>query len=321
MDDSGEDLYEAETITLEIPLSTGSIRVDRALSLLTGCSRSRAATEIDSGQVYLGSGKVASKSQQLSPGELLEFRAELLEHVLPPHVEADPSVEVRVIYQDAAIIVCDKLAGQVVHPGVGNHQGTMVSGVLARFPEIAEVGESIRPGIVHRLDRPTSGLMVVARTEDSYGHLVNQMRLHAAKRSYTALVAGVIDPPTATLDGPIGKSRKGFGAMEVSAQGRWARTHYNRTAVLEIDGATFSLVEVELETGRTHQIRVHLASHGFPIYGDSLYGSKVDFGDRIFLHARELSFEHPVSGEIVSFYAPIPSDLQAVLDRADPIEV
>ncbi len=317
IEQSTEDFAEVDSVTLEVPAATGSIRVDRVLSMLTGCSRSRAVAEIEAGHVRLGRGTVVAKSQQLSGGDLLEFPSYLLEAIPLLQLEPDPSVAVAVVYCDESLLVIDKAAGQVVHPGVGNPQGTLVAGVVARYPEIASVGERLRPGIVHRLDRPTSGLMVVARTEPAYVALSAQMRLHEARRTYIALVGGVVEPIAATLDGPIGKSRKGFASMEVSAQGRWARTHYRRIAVLEIDALPYSVLSVELETGRTHQIRVHMASHGFPIYGDALYGSKVDFGERIFLHAARLGFNHPQSDEEVTFSAPLPEDLMAILRDAN----
>ena len=322
MQDPNDELFDSGLISLVVPESAGTIRVDRALSLLTGCSRARAVAEIVSGHVRLENGLLASKSRQLHPGDLLEFPPHLLIDELRFELAADATVAVNVIYEDPDILVIDKEAGQVVHPGVGNDERTLVAGIIARYPEIASVGTSFRPGIVHRLDRPTSGLMVVARTEGAYEALSEQMRDHVAARTYLALVAGEIEPIIATLDGPIGKSRRGFGLMEVSAQGRWARTHYHRVAVVTFDDpyARYSIVQCELETGRTHQIRVHLGSHGYPIYGDRVYGSKLDFGPRIFLHARELGFSHPITGENVVFRSPIPNDLLELISRATFIE-
>ncbi len=309
-----------EYLGVEIPGSLSGTRLDRALSMLTGCSRARAAAEIAAGAIRMGGRPLASKSLVLRGGEVLEVPESLLDEAAPQAVEADPGVEVRIVHADEAVIVVDKVAGQVVHPGVGNSIGTLVSGIIAQFPEVSQVGNLQRPGVVHRLDRPTSGLLVVARTEQAYQSLSSQMREHTARRTYLALVEGRIEPARADLEGAIAKSWKGFGAMELSAQGRYARTAYRRLAVLRLDGQDVSLVEVELETGRTHQIRIHLSAHGFPVYGDRLYGAAGEFGDRIFLHAWRLAFVHPGTGEEVAFTAPLPADLDECLHRAELVE-
>ena len=311
---------DGELLALEIPASLAGTRLDRALSMLTGCSRARAAAEIAAERVREGERPLTSKSLVLRGGEVLEVPESLLDEALPQAPAPDPGVEVRVVHEDESVIVLDKAPGQVVHPGVGNSTSTLVSGVLARYPEVAAVGNPQRPGIVHRLDRPTSGLLVVARTQDAYEDLSSQMREHSARRTYLALVEGRIEPVKAELEGAIAKSFKGFGAMELSAQGRYARTRYRRLAVLKLGGEEVSLLEVELETGRTHQIRVHLSAHGFPVYGDRLYGGKADFGERIFLHAWRLAFAHPASGEEVEFKAPLPADLADLLQRAELVE-
>ncbi|MDA8262321.1 MAG: RluA family pseudouridine synthase [Actinomycetota bacterium] len=311
---------EVEYLSVEIPASLSGTRLDRAVSMLTGCSRARAAAEIAAGTVRTGERSLTSKSLVLRGGEVLELPESLLEESAPETPEADPGVDVRVVHADESVIVVDKAAGQVVHPGVGNATGTLVSGIIARFPEVADVGNRYRPGIVHRLDRPTSGLLVVARTERAYEALSLQMREHTARRTYLALVEGRIEPVRAELEGSIAKSSRGFGAMELSAQGRYARTSYRRLAVLRLDGQEVSLLQVQLETGRTHQIRVHLGAHGFPVYGDRLYGATSDFGDRIFLHAWRLAFVHPVSGMEAAFTAAVPADLDERLRQAELVE-
>jgi 23S rRNA pseudouridine1911/1915/1917 synthase len=203
-----------------------------------------------------------------------------------------------------------------VHPGAGNARGTMVAGLLARYPELAGVGEPERPGIVHRLDKGTSGLLVVARTQDAYESLVEQLSSRSVERRYLTLVWGCPEPATGVVDAPIGRSRRDPTRMTVSATGREARTRYEvRERFTEPIVA--SLVECKLETGRTHQIRVHLAAIGRPVVGDPRYkGARASFKTpRMFLHAHTLAFDHPATGERVSFTAPLPADLQSVLDR------
>lgn len=312
--DNDDDEYD-EYESLEIPGSSDQVRIDRVLSILTGCSRARAVSEIDAGNVRVGGRAVTTRSQKLRTGNTLSFPKFLLitpEKVLP---QGDPNVAVNVVYSDAEVIVINKDAGVVVHPGVGSAEGTLASGLLAHFPELATIGDPVRPGIVHRLDRPTSGLMVVARNEIGYISLSKQLKEHTSSRRYVALVHGLIEPTSATLDGPIGKSRKGFAKMEVSSQGKYARTRYDVVATVRFNDQDYSLVIATLETGRTHQIRVHLSTHGNPIVGDSLYGSKFDFGPRIALHAFELSFDHPKSGIRSTFAAAMPEDLVKLMSE------
>jgi 23S rRNA pseudouridine1911/1915/1917 synthase len=225
-------------------------------------------------------------------------------------------VDVPVVFADDHVIVVDKPQELVVHPGAGNARGTMVAGLLARFPELAAVGEPVRPGIVHRLDKGTSGLLVVARTPQAYASLVEQLSARTVDRRYLALVWGVPDPPTGMVDAPIGRSRRDPTRMAVSTTGREARTRF---AVQQrfTEPVEAALVECRLETGRTHQIRVHLAAIGHPVVGDPRYrGARRSFPTpRLFLHAHSLAFDHPATGERVSFASPLPADLQGVLDR------
>ncbi|WP_235347493.1 MULTISPECIES: RluA family pseudouridine synthase [Acidithrix] len=307
-------------VSYDVPESCVGLRLDRALSTLTGCSRALAGSTIDNGQVGIDGKLATSRSTKLSSANVITFPATLLEGVEDIPIEADGSVDFDVIYADEDIIVIDKPANLVVHPGVGNPSGTLASGLLFRYPEIVGIGSPLRPGIVHRLDRPTTGLMVVARSALAYDLLVGQLSNHSVERRYLALVHGVILPPSALLEGPIGKSTRGFGIMSVSAQGKWARTHYSRLAILSLGDEIYSLVDCSLETGRTHQIRVHLSSHGFPIVGDVVYGSKYDFGPRVFLHAYELSFLHPRTNEEVRFSAPAPLDLQELISQMTIVE-
>ncbi len=236
---------------------------------------------------------------------------ELLAEPEPDRVPVAEDVDVRVVAADDAVIVVDKPAGLVVHPGAGHEHGTLVHGLLARYPELAGVGDPRRPGIVHRLDRDTSGLLVVARSTDAYERLVAALAAHEVERRYLALVRGVPDAARATVDAPIGRSNRQPTRMAVRAGGRPARTTYE---VLARDGDDAALLECRLETGRTHQIRVHLAAIGHPVLGDAAYGSAGGPLRRPFLHAYVLAFTHPRLGDRRRFEAALPADLRRVLE-------
>jgi len=201
----------------------------------------------------------------------------------------------------------------VVHPGAGHDHGTLVHGLLARYPELVGVGDPNRPGIVHRLDRETSGLMVVARSQPAYAALVDALAARALTREYDALVWGHAENPRGVVAAPIGRSATRRTRMAVRTEGKDARTVYE---VEEWFGRPeVARMRCRLETGRTHQIRVHLSAIGHPVVGDGAYGGRrpgIDL-DRPFLHAEHLAFAHPVTGEALSFRAPLPAELEAVL--------
>ena len=296
-----------------VPAALDGERVDRVVAMLTGLPRSEVAELITAGGVQLGERVVTARSTRVREGDVLSV--ELPAPSDAPPVAAERDVEVPVVFVDDHLIVVDKPPELIVHPGAGNPTGTMVGGLLARFPELAGVGEPERPGVVHRLDKGTSGLLVVARTPASYESLVGQLSSRSVERVYLALVWGHPEPPTGVVDAPIGRSRRDPTRMAVSATGREARTRYE---VLErfsqpIDAA---LLECRLETGRTHQIRVHLAAIGHPVVGDPRYrGNRQSFPcPRPFLHAHRLAFDHPVTGERVQFDSALPADLTAVLE-------
>jgi 23S rRNA pseudouridine1911/1915/1917 synthase len=202
-----------------------------------------------------------------------------------------------------------------VHPGAGNMEHTLVNGLLALYPEISSVGEEHRPGIVHRLDIGTTGLLIVARTQEAYEELVAMMSLREVKRHYLALVWGHPSAPMGTIDAPIGRDPRDPLRMAVVASGKPARTNYE--VLVTFPEPEVSLVACELETGRTHQIRVHLQATGHPVVGDPNYGgarAPLVLG-RPFLHAERLVFDHPITGEPLTFEVPLPADLQVALDR------
>lgn len=240
---------------------------------------------------------------------------------VPGPPEPDHTVEFAVAHVDDHIVVVDKPAGLVVHPGAGNETGTLVNGLLAQFPELTAVGELERPGIVHRLDAGSSGLLVVARTPAAAEALIAQFADHSATRVYRALVWGHPDALHGVIDAPIGRSRRDPMRMAVVADGRWARTEYR--VLLEYDRpAELSLLECRLETGRTHQIRVHLSSINHPLVGDPIYGQRRPTLQvkRPFLHAAELSFDHPATGERVTFTSDLADDLAARLTTLHPVD-
>lgn len=297
-----------------VPAALAGERVDRVVALVTGCSRSEAAALVGAGDVLVDAVVVAKPSLKLLEGQRLEL---LAEPARPAEVvEPDPAVEFRVVLSDDHIIVVDKPAGLVVHPGPGHSGSTLVHGLLARFPDLEGVGEPLRPGLVHRLDRGTSGLLVVARTDEAYEGLVHQLSSHTVARVYTAMVWRHLEHRQGVIDAPIGRSRRDPLRMTVSVEGRASRTHYRVDEEFD-EPVAASLVTCELETGRTHQIRVHLSSIGHAVLGDDLYGGVRHSFEmpRPFLHARELEFLHPHTGEPVRAESPLPRELQQELDR------
>ena len=289
------------------------LRLDRVVALVADVSRSVAARLVATGGVRLDGAVVTSGTRRVAAGESLSVAVDRRDD---PRPAADPDVAFQTVFEDAHVVVVDKPAGLVVHPGAGHDRGTLVNGLLARYPDIADVGDAYRPGIVHRLDRGTSGLMVVARTELAYHLLVEQLRSRQPQRVYSALVRGQPEAASGVIDAPIGRSSRNPQRMTVTDRGRSARTGYTVERRYCVP-ASAALLSCRLETGRTHQIRVHLRAIGHPVVGDPTYGSgRVDdvFGlSRPFLHAGSLSFTHPVSGETVQAESPLPPDLAAVL--------
>lgn len=299
-----------------VPAVLSGERVDRVVAAMTGLSRVAVARMVERGAVHVDGKPAKSRGQKLVEGQLLEFDLPTDEDEQP---RAEEGIEFGVVHADSALIIVDKPAGLVVHPGNGHPTGTLVNGLLARYDDIdaARPGDSHRPGIVHRLDAGTSGLLVVARTQAAYEALVEAMKSRRVERRYTALAWGDLQPDQGVIDGPIGRSEGDRTKMAVSSTGRVARTRYEVLA-RRVD-PTLSLVSAQLETGRTHQIRVHLAATKHPVVGDRRYNG-VRQGvslDRPFLHARSLRFTHPETGEECYFESPLPDDLQKVLQKLE----
>ena len=297
-----------------VPAPLDGDRVDRAVALITGWTRAAVQTLIDEGAVLVD-GRAVPKSHRLETGAVIELLREPSAET-PPAADATVAVDVR--HADEDVIVVNKPAGLVVHPGAGNDDGTLVNGLLARFPELGEVGDPMRPGIVHRLDRDTSGLLVVARSAPAYDALVAALANHEVEREYIALVWGHLASPRGLIDAPIGRSEARRTRMAVRESGKAARTEYHVEE--EFNDPLCSLLTCRLETGRTHQIRVHLSAIGHSVVGDATYGGARDslpLG-RPFLHATRIAFVHPISGAEMRFESPLPDELQPVLDQLEP---
>jgi 23S rRNA pseudouridine1911/1915/1917 synthase len=306
-------------VKTSIPAALAGERVDRAVALLGGLTRAEVAELVRTGRVRLSGAPVATRSRRVAGGEDLEVDLPSPGH--PAAVEPDPGIDVHVVHVDDDIVVIDKPAGLVVHPGAGHRAGTLVHGLVARFPDLADAGagEPDRPGIVQRLDKGTSGLLVVARTPAAHRSLVAQLGGKGGPRSverrYRALVLERVEADAGEVEAPVGRSERDPTRMAVSGQGRPARTAYRVERRYQQPLAA-TLVECRLETGRTHQIRVHMAAIGHPVAGDSRYGGaaapELEL-ERPFLHACGLVFDHPRTGERLGFTSPLPPDLETVL--------
>lgn len=286
-------------------------RVDRCLVSVLG-DISRTAV-----QQLIAEGKILVNGHTSKPGYILRAGDEvriLQDTTEPPTSKARPqSIPLDIVYEDEDLVVVNKAAGIVVHPGPGHTDDTLVNALLARYPDLRGV-EGLRPGIVHRLDKDTSGLIIVAKNARTQAALIEQMKQHQVVKRYIALVEGVVSLDHGSIDAPIGRNPRHRQQMAVTATGsREARTHFR---VLE-RFRRHTLLLLELETGRTHQIRVHLKAIGHPVVGDPVYGSGNSRGNfslkRQFLHAFQLTFTHPGTGKILALEAPLPEDLKAVL--------
>ena len=288
--------------SLTVPREARGERLDQFLSgQFPELSRSQLQRVIERGGVLLG-GKAVRSSERLKPNQLVEISF--------PDPEATTMVatplDLNIVYEDEELLVVDKPAGLVVHPAPGHPADTLVNGLLARYPNLA-VGGALRPGIVHRLDKGTSGLMVVARSDRAYHSLIDQMKRRVIRKEYLALAQGLVEPLEGVIDAPIGRDHGDRQKMAIVSEGRSSRTGFR--VIERFSG--FTLLRLVLETGRTHQIRVHLAGIGHPVVGDSVYGSRrPTLGlDRPFLHAWHLGFERPEGGSCLVFWAPLPADL------------
>jgi 23S rRNA pseudouridine1911/1915/1917 synthase len=301
---------EGERRTLTVSASQAGGRLDRVLAAAwPDLSRSRLKQLIEAGRVTAGSRALDDPAAHVKEGMALAL-------VMPVPIPAVPEGQViplNIVYEDAHLIVIDKDAGLVVHPAAGNRDGTLVNALIAHCGDsLRGIGGEVRPGIVHRIDKDTTGLMVAAKTEKAHTSLGKQFAAHAVERAYRALVWGVPRQLAGTIDGPLGRSplnRQKMAVLRVG--GKPARTHYK---VLEAFGLTAALVECRLETGRTHQVRVHMAHIGHPLIGDPVYGRpRIIPGvtlpiQRQALHAAVLGFQHPATHKTIRFESEPPAD-------------
>lgn len=301
-----------ESRSLPVPDGLVGERADVALARMLGLSRTKAAELIDRGDALLD-GEALARSSRLLPGGWLEVA--LPAPARAPEVVAEPVPGMRVVHDDADVVVVDKPVGVAAHPSPGWTGPTVVGGLAAAGYRVSTSGAAERQGVVHRLDVGTSGLMVVAKSEAAYTHLKHQFRERLVDKTYHAVVQGRLDPLRGTIDAPIGRHPGGQYRFAVVASGKPSVTHYD---TLEAFPAA-SLVEVHLETGRTHQIRVHMAAMRHPCAGDLTYGADPVLASRLgltrqWLHAVGLAFDHPGSGERVRFSSDYPDDLAGALD-------
>ncbi|MBN1250140.1 MAG: RluA family pseudouridine synthase [Anaerolineae bacterium] len=297
----------------ELVVSVGGERVDRYVAdALEALSRTAVQRLIDAGSVTVN-GKPVGASDRVQAGDAIVVS------VPPPQTVsiAPQAIPLDILYEDADIVVVNKAAGMVVHPGAGQPQGTLVNAVLAHSPDLAGVGGELRPGIVHRLDRDTSGVIIVAKHDQALRHLQRQFKRRTVEKHYVALVVGQIPQAEGLIEAPIGRDRRHRKRMAVRGGGKMARTRWRVIGRYRDDGGrTYTLVDVHLLTGRTHQIRVHFSWMGYTIVGDETYGSAAvaALAPRQFLHAKSLEIAHPSTNERMTFVAPLSSDLAGLLD-------
>ena len=295
--------------TLELTADRGGERLDTFIARrCPELSRSHARRLIDEGLVSVN-GRQAKPSERVTAGLSVNVT------IPPPETITlvPEAIPLTIIYQDGDIIVLDKPAGLTVHPAPGHPSGTLVNALLAACPDLRGIAGTLRPGIVHRLDKDTSGLMVVAKNDRAQRALQRQLKDRDVRKTYLALVRGVPAPREGTIAAPIGRHPKNRKKMAVVADGREATTRYRVRE--EIAGGQYSLLEVEPVTARTHQIRVHLAAVGHPVVGDATYGRPSAAVGRQFLHAHKLAFAMPLGGRTVEFESPLPADLREALSQ------
>jgi 23S rRNA pseudouridine1911/1915/1917 synthase len=297
---------------LEVPESLSGERADAGIAKLLGLSRSLAAELLTNGGVEV-KGKLLSKSDRLNEGDFLEI--EIPEPKGPLQLTATPVENLKVVYQDDDIVVIDKPAGVAAHPSVGWDGPTVGGALLAQGIQLSTSGAEERQGVVQRLDVGTSGLMMLAKSELAYSRLKQAFRDRAVHKVYHAIIQGLPDPLTGTFDAPIGRHPRSDFKFAVMEGGKPSRTHYKTLEAFR----SSTLVEVILETGRTHQIRVHFSAFRHPLIGDTMYGADPTVAaklklERQWLHATELSFDHPISGERMTLHSEYPADLQRVLE-------
>ncbi|MCQ8267645.1 RluA family pseudouridine synthase [Streptococcus suis] len=291
---------------MEIKVETGGIRLDKALSELTELSRSVANDQIKAGQVLVN-GQVKKAKYTVQEGDIITYQVPEIEEI--DYVAED--IPLDIVYQDEDVAVVNKPQGMVVHPSAGHTSGTLVNALLYHVKDLSGINGVLRPGIVHRIDKDTSGLLMIAKNDEAHTKLAAELKDKKSLRKYWAIVHGNLPNDRGVIEAPIGRSEEDRKKQAVTAKGKEAVTRFQ---VLERFG-DYTLVELALETGRTHQIRVHMAYIGHPVAGDEVYGPRKTLkGHGQFLHARTLGFTHPKTGEVVAFTAEAPAIFQDTLE-------
>ena len=291
--------------TYHLVVRVAGLRLDRFVAeQCPELTRTHAQKLIGDGFITVN-GRAAKPSLKLDAGDRVDV-------VIPPEppgsLVAEP-IPLHIVYEDEDLVVVDKPPGLTVHPAPGHLDHTLVNALLARVPHLSQMGDSLRPGIVHRLDRDTSGLMLVAKNKLAQLNLVEQFKARSVVKAYLVLVRGHLTPEKGIIDAAIGRDARNRKRMAVVKEGRPARTQYQVIRYIN----DYTLLEIMPETGRTHQIRVHLAAIGHPVVGDAVYGIKSPYLSRQFLHACRLGFKLPSSGEYVEFKSELPHDLEKAL--------
>ena len=292
---------------MELIIKESGIRLDKALADLTELSRSQANEAIKNGNILVN-GKAVKAKYSVKEGDLVTYdlpEPEVLEY------EAE-DIPLDIVYEDDDVAVVNKPQGMVVHPSVGHTSGTLVNALMYHIHDLSSINGVVRPGIVHRIDKDTSGLLMIAKNDRSHQALAEELKDKKSLRKYLAIVHGNISNDRGVIEAPIGRSEKDRKKQAVTAKGKSAVTHFK---VLERFG-NYTLVELTLETGRTHQIRVHMAYIGHPVAGDPLYGPRKTLkGNGQFLHAQTLGFTHPTTGESLRFSVEPPAIFQETLEN------
>ncbi len=292
---------------MELIIKEGGARLDKALADLTELSRAQANEEVKKGTVLVN-GKAAKAKYAVKVGDVISYQVPE-EEVLEYKAEDLP---LDIIYEDADVAVVNKPQGMVVHPSAGHPSGTLVNALMYHVKDLSSINGVVRPGIVHRIDKDTSGLLMIAKNDTAHNALAAELKDKKSLRKYIAIVHGNLPNDRGMIEAPIGRSEKDRKKQAVTAKGKEAVTRFQ---VLERFG-DYTLVELTLETGRTHQIRVHMAYIGHPVAGDPAYGPRKTLkGEGQFLHAQTLGFTHPSTGEEMAFTAPVPAIFQETLEK------
>ena len=306
-----DQLNEIEYVVTE---ALAGERVDRVISFFSGLSRSKVSELISKGLIQKNGIPVRKGSEKTSDRDLLLFPNP--EDIISNHLEADSSVQFSVVFEDDHVVVVEKPSGLVVHPGAGRENGTLANGLLAAYPDMKGVGEENRLGLAHRLDKGTSGLLLVARTNNALENLKKQMENREIGRQYFAILCGHLSSDKGLIEAPLGRDPKNPLKRTVTQDGKDARTRYQVKERYD-HPIKVTTVECILETGRTHQIRAHFSAINHPVLGDKIYGGKqlAHKDIRPALHAEKIDFKHPATGKKLSFVSHLPTDLIEIREK------